>query len=937
MGDTAAEVVRTLLFTDIVGSTRLWEEHPEAMRGALERHNQLLGEAIESEGGSIFKTVGDAFCASFDQAPAALRAALAAQRALAAEQWPEPIVIAVRMGLHSGTCVERDGDYFGPVVNRVARLEAVAHGGQVVLSEATSDLLRDALPDGCALADLGHHRLKDLDRPEHVFGLVAPDLATDFPPLRSLGNPAYPNNLPEQISTFIGRQRELADIRALLGRSRLVTLVGTGGAGKTRLALAVAAELVDSSAGVWFVELASITDPDLVISSLAQAIGLREEPRRSLLDTVTDAIGDRPVLLVLDNCEHLIGAAANVADQMLRACPQVRLLATSRQPLSIADEWVYRVPSLSLPTSEATDEVMSGDAVQFFLDRAQQHQPAFVLSPDSEPLVVDLCRQLDGMPLAIELASVRLQTLPLAEVHRRLDDRFRLLSDGNRGALPRQRTLRATVDWSYDLLDEQEAMVLDHLSVFAGGFTLQAAEEMFSGDAFERVDVVGVVSSLSNQSLVHADTADSNRYRLHETIRQYAGERLVERGALARHAARDAHAAVFLGLAERVAPQLIGPAQKEWLERLALERDNLRSAMGYFLSVPSRHEQALRLGIALRRFWLALGHWAEGSELLTAALELPGSHAPRSLRAAALCVAGQMSARRSEHLDAQGQYSRALQIARAIGDDAVTAESLAGMAWAALCLGHQREAAPLADEAVLHARAAGDPQLLGLVLERRASVNYDQVEISRRDYAESLELLRQVEDLYSVGIVENNLGDLDLLVGDPESARPHIAAAIAISHELNDTSVIYCYLNLGTANLLTGQLDAARQSFLDALHGARRTGDQFIVANAILGFALCLSAEGSAAQAAELHGVVDGLLRQQGAVLEVGEARRREDDQARLRAALGDQAFRSRHRAGLELALPVALRRSVATVAGVPTARAKAPRAADMHGIGPAG
>jgi predicted ATPase/class 3 adenylate cyclase len=908
--------VRTLLFTDIVGSTRLWEEHPELMPEALGRHNELLREIIEGEGGLIFKTMGDAFCASFSDVRAAARAAARAQISLAAEPWPEPIAVTVRMGMHTGACVERDGDYFGPVVNRVARLEAVAHGGQVVLSEATEALLSPVLDPGVELVDLGFHRLKDLDRPEHVFQLVCPELAQEFPPLRSLENPDRPNNLPEQTSPFIGRQQELTEIRQLMGQARLVTLVGAGGAGKTRLALATAAELLDGSgSGVWYVELASIADPDLVISAIALSLGLREEPRRSLLDTVTAAIGDRPALLLLDNCEHLIGAVANVVDQLLRVCPQVKLLATSRQPLAVGAESIYRVPSLSLPVSGDAEDALYGDAIQFFLDRAQQHQPAFVLDETNRELVVDLCRRLDGIPLAIELAAVRLHTLSLDEVHRRLDDRFRLLSGGTRSVLPRQQTLRAAVDWSYDLLGDAEAMMLCRLSVFAGGFTVEAAEAIFSGEAFEEVDVVGHLASLSDKSLVHPDASEHNRYRLHETIRQYAGERLVERGALARHAARDAHASVFLNLAEEAAPHLVGREQKVWLERLEIERDNLRLAVGYFLSVPARHEQALRMGIALRRLWVARGHWAEGSELLRAALGLPGAHAPRALRGAALCAAGQMSARRSEHLDAEASYEEALQIGRALNDETMIAESMAGLAWAALSLSHQAEARPLADEAVSHARLAGELGQLGLVLERRASVNYDNLELCRADYAESLECLREAEDLYSIGIVENNIGDFELLLGHPEEARVHIEAAIAISHELEDTSVVYCYLNLACANLLSGDLDGARRSYLDALQGAHRAGDQFIVANAVMGFALCESADGHDGEAAELHGVADGLLTQLGAVLEVGEARRRADDQEALRARLGGAAFEAAYNAGGALAPGEGIARAVTSAA----------------------
>jgi tetratricopeptide (TPR) repeat protein len=456
------------------------------------------------------------------------------------------------------------------------------------------------------------------------------------------------------------------------------------------------------------------------------------------------------------------------------------------------------------------------------------------------------------------------------------------------------------------------------LSVFAGGFTIEAAEAIFSGEAAEREAVVDVVSSLSDKSLVHADTNDPNRYRLHETIRQYAGERLVERGALARHAARDAHSGVFLDLAERAAPHLVGREQKEWLQRLEIERDNLRSAMGYFLSVSARHEQALRLGIALRRYWLARGHWAEGSELLSAALELPGAHAPRGLRALALCAAGQMCSRRSEHHEARAHYNEALHIARALSDEAVMAEALAGLAWASISLGHQREAVPLADDAVEHARAAGKPQLLGLVLERRASINYDDPEACMTDYAEALQYLRDVEDLYSIGIAENNMGDLELLRGNHQAARPHIEAAIAISHELDDTSVVYCYLNLGSASLLDGDSEAACRSYLDAFRGARRAGNQFIVANAVLGFALCASLDGRNADAAEAHGVADALLTQQGAVFEVHEARMRLEDQEQLRQRMGGPVFEAAYATGVSLPPAQGLVRALAATERLP-------------------
>ena len=906
------EVAYTFLFTDIVGSTRLWEDHPDDMRAALARHNELLRSAIDDHAGSVFKTMGDGVYASFEDGAAALTAAIAAQRALAAEPWAGGLEIRVRMGLHSGVCAEQDGDFFGPVINRTSRLHATAHGGQVVLSEATAGLVRDQLPDGADLRDLGQHRLKDLGRPERIFELMAPGLESGFPPLQSLESPDLPNNLPEQVSTFIGRETELAEIRQLIDRGRLVTLVGAGGAGKTRLALQVAVELLDGSGrGVWYVELATISDPDLVMRMIASALGLREESGRPLVETVIDAMAARDVLLVIDNCEHLIASVADAAHQLLRACPGLHLLATSQQPLGIEAEWVYRVPSLAVPPPDATGPMVRFDAVQFFVHRAQQRQSGFVVDDANSALVIDLCRRLDGIPLAIELAAVRLDTLSLTEIHQRLDDRFRLLTGGSRTALARQQTLQATVDWSYELLSELEGLVLCHLSVFAGGFTIEAAQAMFAGDAFEQFDVVETVRSLSTKSLVEADSNDASRFHLNESIRHYAADRLVDRGASTHHAAREAHARIYLSLVQRAAPGLIGADQRVWLERLEVERDNLRVAMSYLLGTTARHEQALRFGISLRRFWHARGYWGEGHELLAAALALPGAHAPRQLRALALNAAGQMCVRRSDHAAGERYYEEALQLGQVLNDEAVIAESLAGLAWFALSEGRRGDGVPLVDQALEHARSSGNRQVIGLVLERRASIDLTDLDRSRSDYAEALEHLRAVHDLFSIGIVENNMADLELLDGNPEKARRHLDAAIAICHELDDKSVVYCYLNLGTAGVLSGDHIAARSAYLLSLHGAQRTGDQFIIANSVLGIALCASAEGHEAEAAELHGVADGLLAALGGVLEVTETKLHDEDQLKLRANLGDDQFATLHAAGLALEATEGVARAV--------------------------
>jgi predicted ATPase/class 3 adenylate cyclase len=563
----------TFLFTDIEGSTQLWEQHPDAMRLALARHDASLTAAIQSNHGHVFKTVGDAFCAAFAMAPDAIDAALAAQRHLHALQ-PSAVpsaaglALKVRIALHTGAAKVRGGDYFGPALNRVARLLAIAHGGQVLLSGATQELVQDDLPPGSSLRDLGRHRLRDLQRPEQVYQLFAPDLPAHFPPLRSLE--AFRHNLPVQLTSFIGRKREMAEVKRLLAESRLLTLTGSGGCGKTRLALQVAADLLEEfPEGVWLVELAPLADPGLVPQAVASVLGLREEPGRSLTATLTDALRARSLLLVLDNCEHLLSACAQLVESLLHACPQLRVLASSREGLGIGGEQTYPVPSLSLPDPQrlpALDELQEYEAVRLFAERAGLSQPRFAVTAANAPSVVQVCRRLDGIPLAIELAAARMKALPVEKIAERLDDCFRLLTGGSRTALPRQQTLRALIDWSYNLLSEPERTLLRRVSVFAGGWTLEAAEAVCAGEAecagappgplpgIKAWEVIDLLTSLVEKSLVmYEEQGGEARYRLLETVRQYARDRLLETGEAA--AVRGRHRDWCLALAERAEPE----------------------------------------------------------------------------------------------------------------------------------------------------------------------------------------------------------------------------------------------------------------------------------------------------------------------------------------------------------------------------------------------
>jgi predicted ATPase/class 3 adenylate cyclase len=897
----------TLLFTDIEGSTRLWETRPDAMRVALVRHDDILRSVIEGSSGYVFKTVGDAFCASFGDAAGALEAVLVAQRALADETWPEGVSLRVRMGLHTGSCDERDGDYFGPTVNRAARLEAVAHGGQTVLSGATASLVRSTLPPGVRLLDLGLHRLKDLGQPEHVYQLQVEGLDGQFPPLRSLDNPELGNNLPRHLTSFVGRETEMAEVGALLQTSRLVSLVGAGGVGKSRLAVQLAADLLDESDnGVWLVELASLADPDLVPQALVSVLSIRDEPGRPVLDTLLDVLRDRHLLVVLDNCEHLIEACARMVDALLQSCPDVEVLVTSREPLGIDGERVYRVPSLSLPPADGTEapgNLLNSEAVQLFVARAAARDRTFVLGEANAEAVTSICRRLDGIPLAVELAASRLGALAVTDVEARLDDRFRLLTTRNRTALAHQQTLRAMVDWSYDLLATPEQVVLCRSSIFAGSFTLESAERVCAGGDIESDDVMDVITSLVDKSLVEADTFESAvRYRLLETIRQYASEKLVEHGEAA--GVRRAHARAFLALVEEAAPHLKGLEQTNWLDRLDLERDNVRAAAAQLLVDSDATEGALRLAIALRRYWDIRGPIGEAVDTIDAALARTEAHAPTSLRAEAMAAASEIVVRAGLTAQSRQRAEEGLVIARQMGGPGLIADLLSSLVFAAFRQGdHTPTIRQYADESVELARASSDPDLAGVTLAMRALLfGVTNPLLARADYHEALSFFRDAGDRRWTGMVLNNLSISEMQDGDLSAARVHLEESIFIARDIGDaTRLPLLVFNSGLIACLEGDHRAAKTSFADSLINAKKLGTRTLVALAIFGLALCASVDGDELRAASLHGAAQRLLEVEGGVLEPLEARMAEEDCQNLKDRIGPEVFATAFDAGHHL------------------------------------
>ena len=564
------------------------------MTHAMPRHDELLRDAVKSQGGFIVKNAGDGFHAVFATAHDAVTAAVAAQRSLLADDWNIAQTVRVRMGIHTGEAEVRDGDYSGGAVNRAERLMSVAHGGQIVVSAATEEVLHDALPEKYGFIDLGEHRLRDLGRTERLFQVAHPDLEREFAPLRTLDAFAR-NNLPRQATTFVGREAEIASLSELVCRSSLVTLTGVGGVGKTRLALQIAAEIIDEFPdGAWLCEFAPVTDPEAVWETVAACLRVLPLPGRALDESVLDYLAAKRLLLVLDNCEHLLDAVARQVDAIEHRCPDVSVLATSREGLGLAGERIVAVPPLGVPAGDAdVDEVRRAEAVCLFWDRASTAKRDFALTDRNVGAVGVLCRRLDGIPLAIELAAARVRSLSPEDLVSRLDQRFKLLTHGSRAAPERHQTLRSTIDWSYDLLTPTERHAFDRLSVFAGGCDLGAAEAVLPDDDLDALDVVDVLGQLVDKSLVVTDDADGGvRYRLLETIRQYARERLDASGDPA--VVRRRHADYYVALAEAAGLHLRGRDHLEWTSVVARDIDNFRAALDWAVETPSP-EHALRL------------------------------------------------------------------------------------------------------------------------------------------------------------------------------------------------------------------------------------------------------------------------------------------------------------------------------------------------------
>jgi predicted ATPase/class 3 adenylate cyclase len=905
----------TLLFTDIEGSTRLWERDPEAMSKALVRHDELLRNAFEAHGGLVFKMVGDAFYVAFSNAPEAVGAALEAQKSLLSAEWEAVGTLSVRMALHTGTVEEREGDYFGPTLNRVARLLSAGHGGQVLLSLSTRELVRDRLPPGAGLRDLGVRRLKDLSGSEHVFQLTAPGLPSSFPPLKTLN--VRQNNLPIQPTPLLGREREVADIEALLRGAglRLLTLTGTGGTGKTRLALQSAAELIDEfEDGVFFVALAPISDPGLVASTVAGALSVSESAGRALEEDLRDYLGDKELLLVLDNFEQVVEAAPLVGE-LLSGCPGLKVLATSRTPLRIYGEHEYAVRPLELvdPGRLPPIEMLRhNEAVRLFTERARAAKADFSLTDENASAVAEICARLEGLPLAIELAAARIRLLSPQAICSRLGDPLKFLTGGARDLPERQRTLRGAIAWSHALLDGGEQALFARLSVFSGGCALEAVEAICDDEGDLSADVLEGLASLVDKSILRQEerAEEEPRFVMLETIREYARERLEASGNAEK--TRRLHAEYFLALAEQGESNLREPEEAAWLERLDAEHDNMRAALSWTLG-SEETELGMRLAGTLWRFWWMRGHYTEGRRWLEEALARDGRAS--AVRAKALEAVGWLA-------DDQGDLDRAVAAAeeglsisaRTQIQGRVTASFLRMLGSAAYVRGDHDQAARLYGESLALSREARDERSVASSLLQLGNVAGDRGdhEEAKRFYEEGLALSRKLDDKALLASALISVGAEFLLQGDHEQGAMLNEEAAGLYRERgNRGGLQYALDNLGWAALMRGDLEQAEAMHRESLVLSRQLGDKLVAAEALEGLACSAGSREGTERMARLFGAAEALREEVGYQPEPRALALREPYLAPARQESArqtwDAAWAEGRRLGLEEAIAYAL------------------------------
>lgn len=814
----------TFLFSDIEGSTRLVQDlGPAAFTQVLDQHNAILREAFSRHGGVERGTQGDSFLVMFREAPAAVSAAAEAQVALDKATWVGDAPVRVRMGLHTGIGILGGDDYVSVDVNRAARIAALAHGGQVLVSDATRALVEGALPAGVSTRPLGEFELKDLARPERLHQLVIDGVRAAFPPLRPIDRPI--GNLPDPISSFIGRVPELVELASLVLDERLVTLTGPGGTGKTRLAIELARRAAGQfEHGAWLVALDGISDPGLVPAAIASSFALVESPATTPSDRLAGYLADRELLLVLDNFEQVINAAPGIMD-LLQAAPRLHILVTSRAPLRLSVEQEYPVAPLGVPGTEyRPDDALASESVRLFVERAGRVRPGFTLPPEDASAVAEICQRLDGLPLGIELAASRVGLLPPRALADRLSQHLDVPGGKSRDLPARQQTLEQAIAWSYDLLDAPSQRLLARLSVFAGGFRLEEGETVGRADGEPGVDVIEGLTTLADHSLLQPMAGpDLPRFRLLETIRRFGAARLVESGE--RDGVQHRHATAYVALAEVAAQHMPGRDQVPWLDRLAVDYDNIRGAMTWAIET-GEAEIAHRLLAAIWRFWQFRGYVAEGRERAAQVLAMPGAEAPTAWRMRALDAAGGLAWWGGDVPGADLLYQSQVELARQLGDEQGLAEALFNLAHTRFVMSPDpAEVSSIRAEAEMLARKVGDERLLTRVIWSAgyAHMALGQIAEAEQIARDTLPRSEALGDEYYIALASTVLGGIAFMKGDLDGAADLGMRGALASHAMGDVASVTLSLQASAALLYVAGMpgDAVTLEAAYKSHGRR--------------------------------------------------------------------------------------------------------------------
>ena len=907
----------TFLFTDIEGSTQLAQKFSIDLPALFARHKDILKQAFEAHRGFVFQVVGDSFSVAFHTAMDALQAAIAAQRALQNETW-SPASIRVRMGIHTGAAeLAEDASVEGPysgytTLALTQRIMSAAYGGQVLLSQVTRDLVGDGYPADLTLQDMGEHRFKDVLQPLHIYQVMAQGLRTHFPPLKTLE--LFPQNLPTPLTSFIGREHEIAEVKQLLARTRLLTLAGPGGTGKTRLSLRVAEDLQQSFPdGVWFVELAPLMDPLLIPQTIASVFGLRELQNIHILEILMDYLRRKQILLVLDNCEHLAEACAQLSDRLLRNCPPLTILASSREVLGMAGETVYHVPPLSLPDpAKVTSETfLESEAARLFLERATAAHSKFHLTEKNMPAIELICRHLDGMPLALELAAARVHVFSVEEIASRLDERFKLLTSGSRTALPRHQTLRALIDWSYDLLSPEEQTLFRQLSVFSDGWTLEAAEQVCSNLA-----VLTLLPQLVNKSLVRVEEpAEARRYHLLETIRHYAIDRLVEAGEL--QTAGDRHLAFFLQLAEQADANLNRPQELQWLSRLDADYGNLRAALEW--SQKNDLQAALRLGGALAMFWVRRGYVVEGrqwlADVLARANQLPeesrstGSMIP--IRARALLGMGLLAFSMGDAVSTNVALEECVVLSEQIGDRQIRSWALAYLSTNRAFEGDMNAAYSFAEEGLRLSRETGEQIPLAMALGNMAlgiRLMRNDSKTSTAYFKEAMAILDEAGAGWYKAMASFSFGLFEALQGNYAEAHARFDACQPLFVEYKDRHrLIMVRSELAHLERRHGHLSRAKELYRETIQQWQELGHRAAVAHQLECFAMLAKAQEDERRAAGLFGAAEALREKNNLLMQHAEQMEYDSEVSQLRAGTDENDFAKAWAEGRALSMEQAI------------------------------